>query len=125
MSEKDIGQTMITAAMKVHSALGSGLLQSAYELCLVHEPTRRGSLVRKQVPIARRYEDLTVDDAYRIDLLVNNRLVVAGTALEAVLPVHRGRLLSYPGSGEFKLGYRPNVTVARSRDGITRMLHGL
>lgn len=125
MTENDIGQAIITAVMKVHTALGPGLLESAYELCLVHELTRQGLLVGRQVPVAIRYEDLTIDNGYRIDVLVNDRVVVELKALEAILPVHRGQLLSYLRLGGFKLGYLLNFNVAHMRDGITRMVNGL
>jgi GxxExxY protein len=125
MTENDIGNAIITAAMRVHSALGPGLLESAYELCLVYELTRQGLLVGKQIPVAIRYEDLTIDNGYRVDLLVNDRVVVELKALEAILPVHRGQLLSYLRLGGFKLGYLLNFNVAHMRDGITRMVNGL
>lgn len=111
--------------MKVHSAVGPGLLESAYELCLGHELSRQGLGVRSQVPISIRYEDLAVDHGYRVDLLVNDRVVVELKAVEAVLPVHRGQLLSYLRLGGFKLGYLLNFNVAHMRDGIIRMVNGL
>ena len=125
MTENEVGQAVITAAMKVHSTVGPGLLENAYELCLAHELTRQGLTVRKQVLIPIRYEDLLVDNGYRIDLLVDDRVVVELKALEAVLPVHRGQLLSYLRLGGFKLGYLLNFNVAHMRDGITRMVNGL
>ena len=125
MTENDIGHTIVTAAMIVHSAVGPGLLESAYELCLTHELTKHGLLVRKQVLIPIRYEDLMVDNGYRIDILVNDLVVVELKALEAILPVHRGQLLSYLRLGGFKLGYLLNFNVAHMRDGITRMVNGL
>jgi len=125
MTENEVGQAVITAAMKVHSTVGPGLLENAYELCLAHELTRQGLTVRKQVLIPIRYEDLLVDNGYRIDLLVDDRVVVELKAPEAVLPVHRGQLLSYLRLGGFKLGYLLNFNVAHMRDGITRMVNGL
>jgi len=82
-------------------------------------------LVRTQVSIPMRYEDLMIENAYRIDLLVNDRVVVEVKALETILPVHRGQLLSYLRLGDFKLGYLLNFNVAHMRDGITRMVNGL
>jgi GxxExxY protein len=125
MTENEIGQIIITAAMKVHSAVGPGLLESVYELCLAHELTKQRLLVRTQVSIPMRYEDLMIENAYRIDLLVNDRVVVEVKALETILPVHRGQLLSYLRLGDFKLGYLLNFNVAHMRDGITRMVNGL
>jgi GxxExxY protein len=111
--------------MKVHSAVGPGLLESAYELCLAHELAGRGLKVRNQVQIPIRYEDLTIDNGYRVDLLVNNQVIVELKAIETVLPVHRGQLLSYLRLGGFKLGYLLNFNVAHMRDGVTRMVNGL
>jgi GxxExxY protein len=125
MTENEIGNAIITCAMKVHSAVGPGLLESAYELCLAHELTNQGLKVRNQVPVPIRYEELTIENGYRVDLLVDDRVVVELKAIEAVLPVHRGQLLSYLRLGGFKLGYLLNFNVAHMRDGITRMVNGL
>lgn len=125
MTENEVGNAIISSAMKVHSAVGPGLLESAYELCLGHELTRLGSGVRNQVPIPIRYEDFTIDHGYRVDLLVNDRVVVELKAIGAILPVHRGQLLSYLRLGGFKLGYLLNFNVAHMRDGIIRMVNGL
>jgi len=81
--------------------------------------------IRKQVPIPVRYEDLSIENGYRLDLLVNKRVVVELKALESILPVHRYQLLSYLRLGGFKLGYLLNFNVAHMRDGITRMVNGL
>ena len=80
---------------------------------------------RRQVLIPIRYEDLTIDNGYRIDLLVGDRVVVELKAVEAILPVHRGQLLSYLKLGGFRLGYLLNFHVAHMRDGIVRMVNGL
>jgi len=125
MTENEIGHAVISSAMKVHSAVGPGLLESAYELCLAHELAGRGLKVRNQVQIPIRFEDLTIDNGYRVDLLVNNQVIVELKAIETVLPVHRGQLLSYLRLGGFKLGYLLNFNVAHMRDGVTRMVNGL
>ena len=125
MTENEIGHVIINAALKVHSALGPGLLESAYEVCLVHELAKDAFAVRRQVLLPIRYEELTIDNGYRIDILVNDRVVVELKAVETILPVHRGQLLSYLRLGGFKLGYLLNFNVAHMRDGITRMVNGL
>lgn len=125
MTENEIGDTIIASAMKVHTALGPGLLESAYETCLLYELEKQGLPVRRQALITIRYEDLTIDNGYRVDLLVGDRVVVELKAVEAILPVHRGQLLSYLRLGGFKLGYLLNFHVARLRDGIVRMANGL
>jgi GxxExxY protein len=125
MTENEIGDIVIAAAMKIHSALGPGLLESAYELCLAYELEKQDLRVRKQVSIPIRYESLTIENGYRIDLLVDDRVVIELKALEALLPVHRGQLLSYLRLGGFKLGYLLNFNVPHMKDGIMRMVNGL
>jgi GxxExxY protein len=125
VTENEIGTAIIAAAMKVHAAVGPGLLESAYETCLLYELEKQGLPVCRQVSIPIRYDDLTIDIGYRIDLLVGDRVVVELKALEAILPVHRAQLLSYLRLGGFKLGYLLNFNVARMRDGIVRLVNGL
>ena len=125
MTENEIGDAIIAPAMKVHTALGPGLLESAYETCLFYELERQGLPVQRQALIPIRYEDLSIDNGYRIDLLVADRVVVELKTVEAILPVHRGQLLSYLRLGGFKLGYLLNFNVTRLRDGIVRMANGL
>ena len=125
MTENEIGDAIIASAMKVDTALGPGLLESAYETCLIYELEKQGVPVRRQALIPIRFEDLTIDNGYRADLLVGDRVVVEFKAVESILPVHRGQLLSYLRLGGFKLGYLLNFNVARLRDGIVRMANGL
>ena len=125
MTENEIGDAIIAAALKVHTALGPGLLESAYETCLLYELQKKGLPVQQQVLIPVRYEDFTIDNGYRVDLLVADRVVVELKALEAILPVHRAQLLSYLRLGGFKLGYLLNFNVAHMRDGIVRLVNGL
>ena len=125
MIENEIGTAIIASAMKVHSAVGPGLLESAYEACLLYELERQGVPVRRQVLIPIQYENLKIDNGYRIDLLVGDCVVVELKAVEGILPVHRGQLLSYLRLGRFKLGYLSNFNVAHMREGIVRMVNGL
>lgn len=125
MTENEIGSGVIAAAMKVHTALGPGLLESAYAVCLAYELRKQGLSIREQVLIPIRYEELTIDNGYRLDLLVNDRVVIELKAIETILPVHRGQLLSYLRLGRFKLGYLLNFNVAHMREGITRLVNGL
>ena len=125
MTENEIGDSIIASAIKIHTALGPGLLESAYETCLLYELEKLGLPVQRQVLIPLRYQDLTIDNGYRIDLLVGDRVVVELKALETILPVHRAQLLSYLRLGGFKLGYLLNFNVTRMRDGIVRLVNGL
>ena len=125
MIEEEIGHSIIGAAIRIHSAVGPGLLESAYETCLLYELEKQNLPVKRQVLISIRYEDLTIDNGYRIDLLVGERVVVELKAVETVLPVHRAQLLSYLRLGGFKLGYLLNFHVAHMRDGIARIVNRL
>ena len=125
MTEEEIGRAVIGMAIKVHSVVGPGLLESAYETCMDYELEKQNLPVRRQVLIPIRYEGLTIDNGYRVDLLVGDRVVVELKTVETVLPVHRGQLLSYLRLGGFKLGYLLNFHVAHMRDGILRMVNGL
>jgi GxxExxY protein len=123
--ENRIGAAIVDSAVAVHSILGPGLLERTYELCLAHELTGRDFRVARQVRLPLRYRDLIVEDAYKVDLLVDELVVVEVKAIETVLPVHKGQLLSYLRLGNFKLGFLMNFNVARMREGMTRLVNGL
>lgn len=124
-AENDIGTAIIGAAIDVHSIVGPGLLESAYEACLVYELQGRGLDIQRRNALPLRYKELTIDIAYRTDLIVENLVVVELKTVDAILPVHRAQLLSYLRLGGFKLGYLLNFHVAQMRDGIVRMANGL
>jgi GxxExxY protein len=125
VTEEQIGHAIIGAAIKVDSIVGPGLLESAYETCLLYELEKHNLPVRRQVMIPMRCEDLTIDNGYRVDLLVGEQILVELKAVEAILPVHRGQLLSYLRLGGFRLGYLLNFHVVRMRDGVVRMVNGI
>jgi GxxExxY protein len=125
LAEDRIGTQIIDAAMAVHSALGPGLLENTYEICLAHEISKRHLRTRAQVSIPLRYGSLLVNNAYRVDLLVDDLVVVEIKAVETTLPVRRSQLLSYLRLGGFKLGYLLNFNVAHMRNGIVRRVNGL
>jgi len=125
MNENEIGKLVIDASMKVHTALGAGLLETVYEACLAHELEKQGLTVKKQVALPIVYGDLRVDNAFRIDLLVGDKVVVELKAIDKLLPVHTAQLLSYLKLGKYKLGYLLNFNVVHMKDGIKRMVNGL
>lgn len=125
MEENRLGGLILDAAMKVHSALGPGLLESAYEACLAHELRGNGVSVESQVALPVCYEGVTLEVGYRLDLLVENRVIVELKAVERLLPIHTAQLLSYLKLSDLKLGYLLNFNVVHMRDGIKRMAHGL
>ena len=120
MDNKEISGHVVNAAMKVHSALGPGLLESAYEACMVHELRKRGLRVEAQVPMPIVYDGARIDIGYRVDLLVEERVIVKLKAVAKVLLIHQAQLLSYLKLGEFPVGLLLNFHVSRMRDGIMR-----
>jgi GxxExxY protein len=119
-----ISHEVIGAAMKVHSALGPGLLESAYEACLAHELRKRGYLLATQVPLPVHYDGMVLELGYRIDMLVERSVLVELKAIENVLPVHKAQLLSYLRLSKKKLGLLINFHTLHLKDGITRLVNG-
>ena len=115
---------VIRAAMKVHTALGPGLLENAYRACLTHELRRSGLRVQTEAYLPVHYEGITVDLGYRIDLLVEDQVVVELKAVESVLPVHKAQLLSYLRLSNKRVGLLINFHAARLKDGINRIVNG-
>ena len=120
-----IGRELVDSAVKVHTAIGPGLLESAYEACLGYELTCRGLNVRRQVPLPLRYREVEMDTAYRLDLVIESSVVVELKSVEQLLPLHQAQLLSYLKLGDFRLGYLLNFNTRRMKDGIRRMVNDL
>ena len=117
--------TVVDAAMKVHSALGPGLLESVYLACLAHELQTRGLPVLVQVPVPVAYRGIRLEVGYRIDLLVDNAVVVEVKAIAKVLPVHHAQLLSYLRLSGHRLGLLINFHEVHLKHGIKRMVNDL
>ena len=111
--------------MKVHTVLGPGLLESAYETCLEHELRKRGLHVVRQLPVPIVYDGVKIDVGYRIDLLVNNSVVVEVKAVIKLVPVHEAQLLSYLKLSGHRLGLLINFNVVHLKDGIHRLVNNL
>jgi GxxExxY protein len=120
----EITGAIVNCAMKVHSILGPGLLESAYQACLAHELRNRGVEVVTQVPLPVVYEGKKLEVGYRIDLLVENR-VVEVKSVEAIHPIHEAQLLSYMRLSGIPVGLLINFNVLHLRDGVKRMVDGL
>ena len=118
-----ISAEIVDAAMKVHSALGPGLLESAYLACLAYELRSRGLAVRLQVPLPILYEAVRIHVGYRIDMLVENVVIVELKVVRKLHPIHEAQLLSYLKLAERKLGLLINFHVVHLRDGIKRMVN--
>ena len=119
MSEKVIG-----AAIEVHRALGPGLLESSYQTCLCRELTLRGLLWEQQKEVALWYKGVRIRSAYRIDFLVEDRLIVEVKAIEALKPIHRAQLLTYLKLLRLRLGLLINFNVDTLVNGVRRVVNG-
>jgi GxxExxY protein len=123
MEINQVSGIIVDAAMKVHTALGPGLLESAYELCLIRELRKRGLRVESQVPIAVRYDGETLDVGYRADLLVEGVILVELKSAETVLPIHKAQLLSYLRLSGKEVGLLINFNVEHLKNGIKRIIN--
>ena len=121
MEINQITGQIVDAAMKVHTKLGPGLLESAYEACLAYELRQRGLQVATQVSLPISYEDVQLDAGYRIDLLVESQVIVELKAVEKMIPLYEAQLLSYLKLSGNKIGLLINFNVMRLKDGIKRM----
>lgn len=119
-----ITRLIITAAMKVHTVLGPGLLESAYEACLIHELRKQGIKVENQVGLPVVYDGERIDLGYRVDLIVADSLIVEIKCVEAINPVHKSQLLSYMRLSGRRVGLLINFHVEHVKDGIRRMVDG-
>jgi GxxExxY protein len=123
-SPDSISREVIGAAMKVHTAVGPGLLESAYEAFLSFELQRSGLSVQSQVAFPAVYEGVRLELGYRVDLLVENLVIVELKSVEAILPVHKAQLLSYLRLNGKSLGLLINFHVEHLKDGIRRVVNG-
>jgi GxxExxY protein len=120
---QSLSRSTVDAALRVHKALGPGLLESVYEACLQHELSRRGMEAARQRSLPITYDGLTLETGLRLDLLVADRLIVEIKAVDALLPVHKAQLLTYLRLSGLRLGLLINFNVVRLKDGITRIAH--
>ena len=123
MRPNEISYKVIGAAMRVHTALGVGLLESVYEKCLSNEFTRASLQFRRQARMPVVYDGTTITQAYTIDFVVENLVVVEIKCVERLLPVHRAQLLSYLKLTALPLGLLLNFRVPHLRDGIVRVIN--
>lgn len=114
---------IIGAAMKVHTELGPGVLESAYEACLAHELRKQGLQVEVQLPQPIEYDGVMIEVGYKLDLLVENLVILELKAVQALLPIHEAQLLSYLRLGRKQVGLLINFHVVHLRDGIKRMVN--
>ena len=125
MTENELSRIVFDCALKVHQSLGPGLLESAYEECLYYELRKTGLNVEKQKPLPLIYEEVKLDVGYRIDIIVENKLIIEIKSVEALNDVHFAQLLTYLKLTNCKLGLLINFNVSLIKNGVKRVEHNL
>lgn len=123
MSENQITEIIIGCAIKIHRKLGPGLLESAYQTCLIYELKKAGLKVEKEKAMPIIYEEVKLDHGYRIDILVENKIVIELKTVEKFTDVHFAQVLTYLRLGEYKLGLLLNFNVSLLKHGIKRIIN--
>lgn len=124
MNENEISAIIVDAGLKIHRALGHGLYETVYEQCLEYELKNRGLIVERQKCLSIQYENLKVENAFKIDLLIENKVVVEIKAQEALDNFHNAQLLNYLKLGNYKLGLLLNFNSKLFKTGIQRVING-
>jgi GxxExxY protein len=124
MTENDLAYKIIGISIDIHNTLGPGLLESAYQECLFYKIKKEGLKVEKEKAMPLIYEDVKLDCGYRIDLLVENRLVIEVKSVEALNDIHLAQTLTYLKLGNYKLGLLINFNTVLLKSGIKRIING-
>lgn len=124
MTENELAKIVFDSGLKVHKALGPGLLESAYEECLYYELARQGLQVEKQKGLPLVYEEVKLEVGYRADLLVENKLIVEVKSVEALNDIHLAQVLTYLKLSNCKLGLLINSNTLLFKDGVKRVING-
>ena len=125
MTENEISKQVVNAAFKIHQNLGPGLLESAYEECLFYELNKTGLYIQKQKPLPLIYEGIKLEIGYRVDILIENKVIVEVKAVEALNDIHFAQVLTYLKLSECKLGMLINFNVSLIKNGIKRIVNNL
>jgi GxxExxY protein len=125
---KDLNQIsgeIVDAAIKVHSALGPGLLENAYRCCMLHELTKRGLKVVPEMILPVIYDGVRIDVGYRLDLIVEDCVIIEAKSVQKLIPIHEAQLLTYLKLSGVKVGLLMNFNVLRMKEGIKRLINNL
>lgn len=122
MNEEEIFKKILDCSFKVHTALGPGLLESAYEECLCYELRKSGLNYEKQKPLPLVYEEVKLDVGYRVDILVENKIIVEIKSVDALADIHLAQILTYLKLSGCKLGLLVNFNVKHLKEGIRRLI---
>jgi GxxExxY protein len=123
MRTNELTEQIIGAAIDVHRALGPGLLESAYEECLCRELSLRNLAFERQLPLPLKYKGVLLDCGYRLDLVVEQSVLVELKSIDAIMPVHEAQVLTYLKLGGWKVGLLINFNVLKLKDGVRRLVH--
>ena len=125
MNENEIAKIIVDASFHIHKKLGPGLLESVYEIVLAHELKSRGLNVERQISVPVVYDNIKLDEGFRADLIVENKVIVELKSVENVVPVYKKQLLTYLRMADKRLGLLINFGSELIRDGISRVVNGL
>jgi len=125
MTENEISKVILDSAIAVHKELGPGLLESVYEIVLAYELRQRGLRVNRQVPISIRYKDMTFNEAFRADIVVDEKVIVELKSVAQISEAHKKQVQTYLRLTSCKLGFLLNFGEALMKRGITRVVNGL
>jgi len=125
MTENEIGSLIVDSAFEIHTHIGPGLLESAYQKCLIHELENQRLNVLSEVKLPLCYKEIKLDCGYRIDLLVNKKVIIEVKMVDKLLDIHKAQLLTYLKLTGCKLGYLLNFKTSRMKNGIKRMVNKL
>jgi len=125
MDENEISQLVIGAAINVHKDLGPGLLESSYQECLAYEIEQLGLNVKTQVPLPLIYKEINLGIGYRIDILIENKVIIEVKAVDALTEIHSAQLLTYLKLSKIKLGLLINFNSVLVTNGIKRLVNNL
>ena len=120
-----VATDIVDAAIKVHRALGPGLLESAYQYCLAHELRKRGRKVVTELVLPIVYDGQCLDAGYRLDMLIDDCIIIENKAIEELLPIHDAQLLTYLRLRDCRIGFLLNWNVKLMKNGIKRLVHNL
>ncbi|MDQ6478904.1 GxxExxY protein [Dyadobacter sp. LHD-138] len=124
MTENELSNKVIGLSIEVHSALGPGLLESACKECLFYNIRKSGLYVEKEKPMPLIFHEVKLECGYRIDLLIENKLVIELKSVEALNDIHLAQTITYLKLGHYKLGLLINFNVTKLKDGVKRVING-
>jgi len=124
MNENEIGEIIVDTAVSVHKELGPGLLEIVYEVILAYELERSGLSVKRQLSVPIEYKGIKFDEGFRVDIIVENKVIIELKSVESVSRAHKKQVLTYLRLTGHKLGYLLNFGEALMKDGISRIING-